>query len=99
MGKKVVLLPRKVYDLGLKEMSDAISAGESEGRTMEIEVDLTVFQVGVIRQERAVALHWTGMTNLRNIVWQRFVLLRFRWPPVQSLSYFTDSEEKEDYES
>jgi len=93
MERKEVFVDGKVYDLGLKGMDDAISAEKSEGRTMELKVGPTVFQVGVLRQERAVALHWTGMTNVRNIVWQRFVVLRPRRPFVKALSCFANSEE------
>lgn len=93
MERQEVFIDGKVYDLGLKGLDDAISVGESEGRTMELEVGPTVFQVGVLRQERAFALHWTGITNTRNVIWQRFVVLQTRWPFVKALSCFTNSEE------
>lgn len=94
MGKKLVFLREDISELSLEGVNNAISAEAEEGRAIDIDVGPTVFQVGVLRQERAVALHWTGMTNFRNIVWQRFVLLRLRWPPVMTLSYFMNSEEE-----
>jgi len=65
----------KVFDLGLKGLDDAIREGERDGQTMELEVADRVFQVGVLRQDRALCLHWTGMTNLQNVIWMRFVAL------------------------
>lgn len=66
---------------------------EAVGQMMELEVGPTVFQVGVLRQDRAFCLHWTGMTNVRNVIWMRFVAFRLRWPPVKSLSCFTFARE------
>ena len=93
MERKEVLVAGKVFNLGLKGLDDAISEGEREGRAIELEVGTTIFQVGVLRKERAFALHWVGMTNIRNVIWQRFVVLRPRPPFVRALSCFTNSEE------
>lgn len=89
MYRKEVMVAGKVFDLGLKGLADAIK----EGRQVELEVNHTVFQVGVLRKERAFALHWTGMTNVPNCLWQRFVVLRWRWPVVKTLSCFTGIKE------
>lgn len=94
MGKKLVVLRGDISGLSSKGVNDAISAEAEKGRAIDIDVGPTVFQMGVLRQERAVALHWTGMTSFRNIIFQRFVLLRLRWPPVMTLSYFSNWEEE-----
>jgi len=91
MARREVFITGNIYDLGLKGLEDAVEA--NKGKTIELEVGRTVFQVGILSQDRAVALHWMGMTGLRNIIWQRFVWLRLRWPPVKTVSYFTDSED------
>jgi len=93
MERKEVVVAGKVFNLGLKGLDNALSEGEGEGQTMTLEVGYTVFQVGVLRQERAFCLHWTGMTNIRNIIWQRFVVLWLQWPPVKALSCFTFASE------
>jgi len=89
MMRKEIIVADKVFDLGLDGLEKATKSCRRVGREMEIEVAGTVFQVGVSRQERAVILHWTGETILRNIVWMRFVALRPKWPPVKVLSCFT----------
>ena len=93
MERKEVIVAGKVFDLGLKGLDEAIAEGRRSGQTIELQVDSTVFQVGVLRQERAFCLHWTGMTNLQNVIWMRFVAFRLRWPPVQSLSCFSYTRE------
>ena len=89
MMRKEIIVADKVFNLGLKGLEEATESCRRVGQEYEIEVEGTVFQVGVSRQERAVILHWTGETCLRNIVWMRFVALRFRWPPVKVLNCFT----------
>lgn len=91
--RKEVVVAGRVFDLGLKGLDDAITEGERDGQTMELQVGPTVFQVGVLRQDRAFCLHWTGMTNFQNIIWMRFVVLGPWWPPVKSLSCFTYARE------
>lgn len=93
MERKEVIVAGKVFDLGLKGLDDAITEGRRSGQTVELSVGPKVFQVGVSRQERAFILHWTGMTNLQNIIWMRFVAFRLQWPLVKSLSCFTYARE------
>ena len=94
MERKEVIVAEKVFSLGLKGLDDAITEGERDGHTMELEVGPTVFQVGISRPDRAFVLHWCGMTNLQNIIWMRFVALELRWPPMRSLSCFTYTQEE-----
>ncbi len=89
MMRKEIIVADKVFDLGLDGLEKAVESCRRVGQEFEIEVEGTVFQVGVVRQERAIVLHWTGETILRNIIWMRFVALRPKWPPVKVLSCFT----------
>ena len=89
MRRKEIIVADKVFDLGLKGLEEAAKSCRRVGQEMEIDVAGTVFNVGYSKQEKAVILHWTGETCLRNIVWMRFVALRLRWPPVKVLSCFT----------
>lgn len=93
MERKEVVVAGKTFDLGLKGLDDEITDGWQSNRTMELPVGPQVFQVGYSRQDTAFILHWTGMTNIRNIMWMRFVVFRLRWPPMQSLSCFTYTRE------
>ncbi|MBA7611210.1 hypothetical protein ES703_18429 [subsurface metagenome] len=93
MERKEVIVAGKTFDLGLKGLDDEITDGRQSNRTIELPVGLQVFQVGYSRQDTAIILHWTGMTNIRNIIWMRFVMFRLRWPPMQSLSCFTFTRE------
>jgi len=89
MMRKEIIVADKVFDLGLKGLEEATESCQRVGQEFEIEVEGTVFQVGVSRQERAVILHWTGQTALHNIVWMRFLALRAKWPPIKNLTCFT----------
>ena len=89
MRRKEVIVADKVFNLGLKGLEEVTESCRRVGQEMEIDVAGTVFNVGYSSQDRAVILHWTGETCLRNIVWMRFVALRFRWPPVKVLNCFT----------
>lgn len=89
MMRKDIIVADKVFDLGLDGLEEATKSCRVVGQEYEIEVEGTVFQVGVSRQERAVVLHWTGQTILRNIVWMRFLALRAKWPPIKNLTCFT----------
>ena len=89
MRRKEIIVANKVFDLGLKGLEEATESCRRVGREMEIDVGDTVFNMGYSKQEKAVILHWTGETLLSNIVWMRFVALRFRWPPVKVLNCFT----------
>ncbi|KKL84570.1 hypothetical protein LCGC14_1963400 [marine sediment metagenome] len=89
MMRKEVIVADKVFDLGLKGLEEATESCQRVHQEYELEVEGTVFQVGVSRQERAIILHWTGLTVLSNIVWMRFVVLRPRRPFVKTLSCFT----------
>jgi len=89
MMRKEAIVADKVFELGLDGLEKAIKSCQTVGQEMEIEVAGRVFQVGTSIKERAVILHWTGETCLRNIVWMRFVALRPKWPPVKVLSCFT----------
>ena len=89
MMRKEIIVADKVFNLGLKGLEEATESCRRVHQEFEIEVEGTVFQVGVSRQERAVILQWTGQTILRNIIWMRFLALRAKWPPVKNLTCFT----------
>jgi len=78
-----------VFDLGLKGLEEATVSCRLVGQQMELDVAGQVFRVGVSRRERAIILHWTGGTILRNIVWMRFLALRLRRPFIRNLTLFT----------
>jgi len=89
MMRKEVIVADKVFNLGLKGLEEATESCQRVHQEYELEVEGTVFQFGVSRQERAIILHWTGLTVLSNIIWMRFVVLRPRRPFVKTLSCFT----------
>ena len=89
MMRKEIIVADKVFNLGLKGLEKATESCRRVHQEYEIEVEGTVFQVGVSRQERAVILHWTGQTALSNIIWMRFLALRAKWPPIKNLTCFT----------
>jgi len=95
MKRKEVVVAGKVFNLGLKEFDEAVTEEKKEGHILDLDIGPTVFQAGVSRPDKAVILHWVGMTNFSNIIWQRFVVLKFRWPPVRSISCFSNIEEVE----
>jgi len=94
MRVKEVVVGNKVFNLGLKEFEESVANGKGEWPTMELEVcgDM-VFQVGLVRQQRMVLLNWWGATDIRNVVWTRFVFLRLGWPFVRRLECFTYATE------
>jgi len=89
MIRKEIIVADKVFDLGVKGLEKATESCRVVGQEMEIDVAGTVFNVGYSKQEKAVILHWTGGTCLRNIIWMRFVAVGPWWPPVKVLSCFT----------
>jgi hypothetical protein len=89
MKRREVVVDNQVFDLGLKEIEEAVANKTGRLPTMELEVCSTVFQVGYAAEEKAVALNWWGLTNIRNIVWTRFVFLRLRWPFIKKVECFT----------
>jgi len=89
MRRKEAIVSDKAFDQGLEGLEKATESCRVVGQEMEIEVAGTVFQVGVNRQERAIILHWTGQTILRNIIWMRFLALRLRRPFIKNLTCFT----------
>jgi len=91
MIRKEIVVAGKVFDLGIKGLEEATESCRRVGQEYEIEVEGTVFQVGVDRQERAVILHWTGLTVLANIIWMRFLVLMPRRPFVKNLTCFVSS--------
>jgi len=93
--RKEVLVAGKVFELGADDMAEAMDPEKGKTVTLDLDVGPTIFQVGVSRPDKAVILHWVGMTNIRNIQWQRFIVMRFQWPPIQSISCFIDEKEFE----
>lgn len=89
MIRKEVVVGNQVFDLGLKEIEETVANRSGKLPTMELEVDGTIFQWGFVSNEQSFMLNWWGLTNYRNIVWTRFVFLRFAWPPIKALTLFT----------
>jgi len=95
MKRTALLVAGKVFDMGADGAAQEVVQEVEKAITLDLDVGPTVFQVGVSRSDKAVILHWTGLTNIRNIMWQRFVVMRFRWPPIQNISCFVNEEEVE----
>ena len=95
MKRKEVLVAGKVFDLGVDDVAEAMDPENGKNVTLDLDVGPTVFQVGVSRPDKAVILHWAGMTDFPNIIWHRFSLVRFQWPPIQSISCYVNEGEVE----
>lgn len=95
MKRKEVVVAGKVFNLGLKELDEAVTEEAKRGLTLELDVDQTVFQVGVSQTDKAVILHWVGETDISNVIWQRFVGFGLQWPPIRNVSCYSFREEVE----
>ena len=95
MKRKEVVIAGKIFNLGLKELDEAVSEEAKRGLTLELDIGPTVFQVGVSQPDKAIILHWTGETNYSNVIWERFVGFQLQWPPVRTVSCCTFREEVE----
>jgi len=93
MQRKEVVVGNQVFDLGLKGLEESVANRDGKLPMMEFEVGDTVFQVGYCVEEKTVTLNWWGLTNVRNIVWTRFVILRLRWPFIKKVECFTYARE------
>jgi len=89
MKRKEVVVAGKVFNLGLKEFDEAVTEEAKRGLNLELDIGLTIFQMGVSRPDKAVILHWVGETNISNIIWQRFVVFKLQWLPVRSVSCYS----------
>ncbi len=89
MRRTEVVIDNQVFDLGLKRLAERVSNRDGKLPTLELEVCGTIFQVGYVTEDKAIALNWWGFTTMRNIVWTRFVFLRLRWPFIKNISAFT----------
>lgn len=95
MKRKEVVVAGKVFNLGLKEFDEAVTEEAKRGLNLELDIGLTIFQMGVSRPDKAVILHWVGETNISNIIWQRFVVFKLQWPPIRIVSCYSFREEVE----
>jgi len=95
MKRKEVCVAGKVFNLGLKELDEAVTEEAKRGLNLELDIGPTVFQVGVSQADKAVILHWTGETNFSNIIWEHFIGFGLQWPPIRSIACFTFKEEVE----
>lgn len=93
MKRKEVVVGNQVFDLGLKGLEESVANRDGSLPMLELEVGDTVFQVGYSVEEKAVALNWWGLTNIRNIVWTRFVFLMLRRPFIKKVECFTYASE------
>ena len=91
MKRKQVVVGNQVFDLGLDDFEESVASGKWP--TLELEVCGTVFQVGMSRPDKAVVLNWWGITNIRNIIWTRFLFLMPRWPLFKKVECFTYASE------
>lgn len=94
MKRKEVVVGNQVFDLGLKGLEDAVANKNGELRTMELEVGPTVFQIGYVAEEKAVALTWWGLTEIVNIFWTRWIFLRLKRPFFKKIDCFTYAREE-----
>jgi hypothetical protein len=93
MIKREVVVGSQVFDLGLPKFVEAVTDKNHRWPTIELEVGPKIFQVGLLVEGTAVMLNWWGQTSMKNIVWTRFVFLRFTWPFVKKVSAFTYASE------
>lgn len=93
MKRKEVVVAGKVFNLGLKEFEEAVTEEKKNGTMLDLDIGLTIFQMWGSWLDKAVVLHWVGMTNMSNVIWQRFVFLKLQWPPVRNVSCFTYEQE------
>jgi len=89
MKRKEVIVGHQVFDLGIKELEEGVANRDGRCRTMELEVGPTVFQVGILRQEQAIVLNWWGLTDIMNVVWTRWLILRLKRPFLKKVECFT----------
>lgn len=87
--RKEIVITSEVFDRGMAGLEKETESYRRMGYEMELEIESTVFQLKVSRQEKALILHWTGQTILPNIIWMRFLALRLGLPPIKDLSCFT----------
>jgi len=95
MKRKEVLAAGKLFNLGLKELDEAVTEEAKRGLTLELDIGTTVFQTGISRPDKAFILHWTSETDISNIIFERFVGFGLQWPPIKSITCFTFREEVE----
>jgi len=57
----------------------------------------TVFSgVNLSWRDKAVILNWGAETEVQNVMWVRFIVLRFGWPPLTYLEAFTPTPIEEE---
>lgn len=62
-------------------------------RSLCLEVDKQkAFSFVFSGSDRAIILGWVAETSISNIVWLRLLTIKWRWPPVKCITYFTDKE-------
>jgi hypothetical protein len=93
MIKKEVVVGSQVFDLGLPKFVEAMANKNRQWPTMELEVGPKIFQVGFLVEGTAVMFNWWGLTSMKNIVWTKFVFLKWKWPFVKTVSAFTYAQE------
>ncbi|MBA7607955.1 hypothetical protein ES703_15125 [subsurface metagenome] len=92
MKQKCVVVAGKTFNLGLKELDEAVTEEAKRGLTLELNVGTTIFQTGISRPDKAFILHWTGETDISNVLFERFVGFGLQWPPIRSVACFTFRE-------
>jgi len=43
-------------------------------------------------REMAIILSWVASTEVKNLLWLKLMTIKWRWPPVKSVTCFTDAE-------
>lgn len=91
MRRKEVVLGELVFDLGLKAFEKVVTQEKRRGKILELDVGSLGFQCRISIPDLAFIMHWVGRTNLANVIWTRFISLKLEWPPVKSISCFTNA--------
>jgi hypothetical protein len=91
MRRREVVVGDTAFDLGVEGLEKEVAELATRGSTLELEVGPTVFNVGYLREEKAIAFNWWAETDVQNIRWTRFVFLRWRWPPMKKVCAFAFS--------
>lgn len=94
MWHRKVVVDRQVFSLGLKEFEESVANEHGQWPTVELQVGDKVFLVGTNTKDRALLLHWCGLTSVPNILWFRFIIFRLRRPLVKKVECFSYASEE-----
>ena len=61
-------------------------------RKLRLERGPVAFHFSLDREDKAVILQWVAETSAPNLVWMRLITVKWRWPPIKSVTAFTDAD-------